>query len=150
MAFGKRGAEQARPSMVAQNPSRSARAWVAYPAAVLAVATAAWLGMVVMALIPAFNRSGTPVGTIAALAVIGGLNITVVSAVLMGLVDLVLSLFRYRRRWLYSAAVACLAYVFCLWAGSLGGGVPSLILYIGMVLIPAAIGGWILGHFRRG
>lgn len=150
MAFGKRSSEQ--PGMTSTPPraDRPVISWQAYPSAILAVAVVSYLTMNAMALIPAFNPSRTPIGTIAVLALIAALNITIVAGIIMALVDLVLSLVRYRRQWLYCAAVGGLAYAFCLWVGSLGDVVPNPVLYIGMALIPAAIGGWVLGHFRRG
>ncbi|MBX9460121.1 MAG: hypothetical protein KL785_02240 [Brevundimonas sp.] len=146
MAFGRRAATA--PAAVSPRGRRGGR-WLAYPAAILAVAVSAWLIMIAMSFVPAFNASRTPVEIIAGPALLAALNIAIVSAVMMAVVDLVLSLVRFRRPWLYSGAVACMAYAFCLWIGSVGGGAPSPILYIGMALIPAGIGGAVLGHFRR-
>ena len=148
MAFGKRTHQSDGPARMPRS-NRSARGWLAYPAAILAVALTGYLIMLAMSFVPAFNASRTPVGVIAGPALLAAVNIAIVSAVMMAGVDLVLSLVRYRRQWLYCAAVGCLVYAFCLWIGSVGGVAPSPILYIGMALIPAAIGGWTLGHFRR-
>jgi len=149
MAFGRRLQPLDTPA-AAGPAARSAGRWLAWPTAILAVGASAWLIMIAMSLVPAFNASRTPVGVIAGPALIAALNIAIVSAVMMAVVDLVLSLSRFRRLWLYCVAVACLVYAFCLWIGSVGGVAPSPILYIGMALIPAGIGGAVLGHFRRG
>lgn len=148
MAFGKRVQQPGKPEAMSR-PARSGRAWLAYPGAILAAGTTAWLIMVAMSLVPAFNASRTPVGVIASVAIMAALSIAIVSAVMMAVVDLVLSLSRFRRQWLYGAAVACMSYAFCLWIGSVGGRAPSPVLYIGIALIPAGIGGAVLGHFRR-
>ena len=149
MAFGRRG-EQSGTSAAISSPARSRGGWLAYPAAIVAAGATAWLIMVAMSFVPAFNASRTPVGVIAGPALIAALNIAIVSALMMAVVDLVLSLSRFRRLWLYCVAVACTVYAFCLWIGSVGGVAPSPVLYIGMALIPAGIGGAVLGHFRRG
>lgn len=150
MAFGKRASGHSRAPSDAPRAAKPGRWWVAYPLAVLAVAVVGYLTMIAMALVPAFNPRGSTIAEIAVPAGIAALNIAVVAAITMPLVDVVLGLSRYRRRWLYCGAVGCLDYVFCLWVGSLGGVAPSPVLYIGMVLIPAGAGGWVLGHFREG
>lgn len=148
MAFGRRVQQAGTPEAMSR-PARRGSGWLAYPAAILAAGTAAWLIMIAMSFVPAFNASRTPVGVIASVGLTAALSIAIVSAVMMAVVDLVLSLSRFRRQWLYGAAVACMAYTFCLWIGSVGGRAPSPILYIGIALIPAGIGGAVLGYFRR-
>jgi hypothetical protein len=149
MAFEKRGPEQVPTASTPPRLHRVAGWWIAWPLAILTAAVASYLSVVVMALIPAFNRSGTPLGTIAVLAAMAALNVAMVAGVIMILVNLTLGLVRYRRRWLYAVAVGGLAYAFCLWVGSVGGARPNPLLYVGMILVPAGIGGWVLGNFRR-
>ena len=103
-----------------------------------------------MALLPfisPFRLNGATLATLAAPAAIALVNVTVVAAVLMLLVDLILRALRWRNPWTYAAVCAALGLAFYAAMAMATGINPIFALYV--AVWPAAVGAWVLGWWRR-
>jgi hypothetical protein len=120
-----------------------------YPLAVMTVGVVCYLCALSMAFIPYFNPTGRTVGDVAAAAIVAVLNVTAIAALVLWLTDLGLRALRVSAVWAYAAAGGVLTFVTCFGlASALGGSMISPAFVAVMVLVPSAVGGWVLGLFR--
>ena len=118
-----------------------------------------WLGLLtctlvsaatlaVMPFISQFKLNGAPYSAMLVIGAIAVLNVTVVSAVLMLLTDFALRGLGWRRPWIYALSCALVVFLFYLALALLGGtSSPIFTLYVGVW--PSAVGGWVMGLYRR-
>jgi hypothetical protein len=119
-----------------------------YPLGLLAFVAAAYLGAVVMSLVPAMNSTGVSILAILGVATMAIVSLTVVAAIPMLLIDLVLRTLNWRRPWIYALACGVILYALCLGLEFSNGRFNPHFM-AGMVLWPGAAGGWVMGLFRR-
>ncbi|RZJ86822.1 MAG: hypothetical protein EON88_23985 [Brevundimonas sp.] len=104
--------------------------------------------LAVMPFISQFKLNGAPYSAMLVIGAIGVLNVTVVSAVLMLLTDFALRGLGWRRPWIYALSRALVAFLFYLALALLDGTLsPIFTLYVGVW--PSAVGGWVMGLYRR-
>ena len=118
-----------------------------------------WLGLLTCALVSAatlavmpfisqFKLNGAPYSAILLIGLIAVLNTTVVAAVLLLLTDLALRGLGWRRPWIY--ALSCALVVFLVYLGlALLDGKTNPIFTLYVAVWPAAVGGWVMGLYRR-
>jgi hypothetical protein len=114
----------------------------------LANAGAAAVTMAALPLISQFKLNGATFSTLIVPAIIALANLIVVAAVITLLVDLALRGLNWRRPWIY--ALTCALTVFCFYmllALVVGAIDPIFAMYL--AVWPAAVGGWVLGLYRR-
>lgn len=143
MTFGRRTGPAAR--SLGAEPARPARG--GYWVALFVQAGVSALTLVVMPFISQFRLNGSTLATLAVPAAIALLNVTVVAAVLMLLVDLALRALGWRNPWVYAASCALPALVFYVGLALAVGRInPIFALYV--AVWPIAVGGWVLGRLR--
>lgn len=152
MSFGKR---QILPSPATLSPSatpaareRGGSRRVGYLWAFLAIAVSSFVSPAIMATLPALNRSGQTQARIAQATVENVMpSLLVVCAITLPLIDLALKTVNRRQAWLYAVinAVAVVLFYNCA-MGIMGAMSPLWTL--GLALLPATLGGYVLGVFR--
>lgn len=127
-------------------PARARRG--GYWLALLIQALVSTATMAVLPFISQFKLNGATLATLAAPAAIAVVNVTVVGAVLMLLVDLVLRALRWRNPWVYAATCGLLGLIFYVGMALATGRInPIFAFYV--AVWPTAAGGWVLGWWRR-
>lgn len=149
MAFGRRATEPRA------HPSNERGAGIArrggYPLGVLAVAVSSLGAGSIMTFIPHFNPTSRPVGEVVEASVMAVLNITVIAAIVLLIVDSGLRALKVSAVWAYALAGGALTFGICfLLASALASDNVSPAFVAMMVLLPSAIGGSVLGLFRTG
>lgn len=120
-----------------------------YPLAVLTVGVSSYLATLLMAFVPFFNSTNQSVGEVAMVAPIAVLNVVIVAAVILLLVDLVFRALKVRALWAYAAAGGLLTFGVCFGiALAVGSNALLLALTAVIVLVPTTLGGCVLGMFR--
>lgn len=120
-----------------------------YPLSVVAVAVSSFAAVPIMALIPYFNPTRQPLVEVTTASVMAVLNVTLVAALVLLVVDLVLRAFKVTAVWAYALATGFLAFGLCfLLASALGSSAVSLAFLAILVFLPALVGGSVLGCFR--
>lgn len=114
----------------------------------LANAGVAVLTLAVMPFVSQFKLNGAAVETLIVAGGIAILNLIVVAAILTLLVDFALRGLGWRKPWVYALTCALLTLVFYV-AFSLAGGSINPIFALYVAVWPAAVGGWVLGLYRR-
>ena len=120
-----------------------------FPLGVLAVAVSGYVFALLMTFIPYFNPTSVSVGEMAVAAIMAALNVTVVAAVVLILVDLLFRSLKVTAVWAYALAGGLLTFGICLWVSQAAGKTmvtPALVAML--VFLPTAIGGSVLGLFR--
>ena len=148
MSFGRRAAipagAAAREPLGATARTRRGGYWLG----LLANAGTAVVTMAALPFISQFKLNGTPLSALVVPASIALLNMIAIAAVITLLVDLALRALNWRRPWIY--ALACAVPVFCFYlflAIATRGINPIFALYL--AVWPAAVGGWVMGLYRR-
>lgn len=114
----------------------------------LANAGVAVLTMAVMPFISQFKLNGASLGDLLVPAAIALLNLVVVAAVITLIVDLVLRGLNWRRPWIYALGCALPVFAFYFFLSIMTGTInPIFAVYL--AVWPAAVGGWVLGLYRR-
>ncbi|WP_291832298.1 hypothetical protein [Brevundimonas sp.] len=148
MSFGRRttapaGVGASRP--VAEAPrTRRGGYWLG----LLANAAVAILTMAVMPFISQFKLNGSRIETLIAVGGIAILNVVAVAAVITLLVDFALRGLGWRKPWVYALVCAAVVFAFYL-AMTLAGGSINPIFALYVAVWPAAVGGWVMGLYRR-
>lgn len=118
-----------------------------------------WLGLLTCALVAAatlavmpfisqFKLNGADYAGLMIIGAVAVLNTTAVAAVLMLLVDLALRGLGWRRPWIYALSCAFVVFAFYV-ALALAGGTINPIFTLYVAVWPAAVGGWVMGLYRR-
>ena len=148
MSFGRRttapaGVVASRP--VAEAPrTRRGGYWLG----LLANAAVAILTMAVMPFISQFKLNGARIETLIVVGGIAILNVVAVAAVITLLVDFALRGLGWRKPWIYALVCAAVVFAFYLAMTLAGGSInPIFVLYV--AVWPAAVGGWVMGLYRR-
>jgi hypothetical protein len=148
MSFGRRttastGGMSSR--RVAEQPrTRKGGYWLG----LLANAGASAVTMTALPFISQFKLNGATFGALIVPAIIALANIVVVAAVITLLVDLALRGLNWRRPLIYALACALAVFCFYLFLALVVGAInPIFALYV--AVWPAAVGGWVLGLYRR-
>jgi len=106
---------------------------------------------VTLALLPfisQFKLNGAALSTLVIFGGIALLNMIAVAAVIMLLVDFALRGLGWRRPWIYAVTCALTVLIFYLGLALVGGSTnPIFALYV--AVWPAAVGGWVMGLYRR-
>ncbi len=147
MAFGRRVTIQAgavERSRAEAGRTRRGGYWLG----LLTNAGVAALTMLVMPVISQFRLNGATLADLAGPALLALVNLTAVAAVVTLLVDLALRGLGWRRPWIYALACA-LATLFLYVALALAAGVINPIFALYVAVWPAAVGGWVMGLYRR-
>lgn len=150
MSFGKRIALPASSSRMEERTVRVRQG--GYPLAVLTVAVVSYLCVLLMAFVPYFNPTSRSFAEIAAVSVMAVLNVAVVAAIVILLVDMAFRAMKFSAVWAYGGASGLLTFALCFWlASALGRGpAPTSAAFVAMiVLVPTMVGGCVLGFFRR-
>lgn len=114
----------------------------------LANAVVAVLTMAVMPFISQFKLNGARVETLIVLGGIAILNVIAVAAVLTLLIDFALRGLGWRKPWIYALTCAVVVFAFYLALAMVVGTInPIFALYV--AVWPAAVGGWVMGLYRR-
>ena len=148
MSFGRQttapgGAVASRP--VAEAPrTRRGGYWLG----LLANAAVAILTMAVMPFISQFKLNGARIETLIVVGGIAILNVVAVAAVITLLVDFALRGLGWRKPWIYALVCAAVVFAFYL-AMTLAGGSINPIFALYVAVWPAAVGGWVMGLYRR-
>lgn len=148
MSFGRRTTAPASvtPLWFAPEPGRTRRG--GYWLGLLASAGVAALTMLTMPFISQFKLNGAPLSALLIPGAIALLNMIAVAAVLNLLVDFALRGLNWRRPWIYALACALVSFVFYLFLALAVGTInPIFALYV--AVWPAAVGGWVMGLYRR-
>lgn len=148
MSFGQRTSPPAPPLQTAHSrtggPPRRGGYWLG----VLTVPLAGLVGMVATSLMPLVNPTDRSLMEMPVLIGVALLNITVVAAVLMFLIDLPLKRAPWRRPWVYALICGLAVFGVC-WALNPGKSLSTAVFLAGVALLPGAAGGWVMGLFRR-
>ena len=148
MSFGRRTGAPASgdPQTIGAEPSRPRRG--GYWLGLLAQLATATMTFGLLPFISQFRLNGATFATLAAPAALALLNVTAVAAVLMLLVDLALRALGWRNPWVYAASCALAALIFYVGL-ALGVGLINPIFALYVAVWPMAVGGWVLGRWRR-
>lgn len=150
MSFGKRSTAPVGTRPTAFTPekpvSRTRRG--GYWLGLLASMVVSAVTLAVMPFISQFKLNDTPYSALLVVGTIAVLNVTVVNAVLFLLTDLALRGLGWRRLWIYALGCAFVVFLFYLALALLDGTTnPIFTLYV--AVWPAAVGGWVMGLYRR-
>lgn len=148
MSFGRRTLEAAGRQEIPPPPAVPRTRRGGYWLGLLANAGVATLTMAVMPFISQFKLNGAAFGTLIVLGGIAILNIIMVAAVLSLVVDFALRGLGWRRPWVYALCCASVTLAFYV-ALAFAGGSTSPIFALYVAVWPAAVGGWVLGLYRR-
>lgn len=149
MSFGRRttapaGVVASRPVTAEAPRSRRGGYWLG----LLTNAVVAILTMAVMPFISQFKLNGAKVETLVVVGGIAILNVIAVAAVLTLLVDFALRGLGWRKPWIYALVCAVVVFAFYLALAMVVGTInPIFALYV--AVWPAAVGGWVMGLYRR-
>jgi len=120
-----------------------------YPLALLTVGVGSYLAALFMAFVPFFNPTKRSFGEVAMVAPLAVLNVLIVAAVVLLLVDLLFRALKVSSIWAYAMAGGGLTFGLCFGlALALGSNALLLALTAVMVLVPTIMGGSVLGMFR--
>ena len=100
-----------------------------------------------MTLTPYFNPEGTPVAKVLMIAAGPVLNVVAIAAVVLLVVDLLSRLLKFSGPWVYALLSGGLVCLLCL--GLLPLTNARFDIAVVTLFIPTAIGGGVLGLFRR-
>jgi hypothetical protein len=145
MSFGKRAASP----VGAGSPAAPRRRRGGYWLALLATGAASVAVPSAMAFVPFFNPTGQGgVGIILEAAITALTAVVPVSAVVFLLVDLLLKALRRREAWLYAGLCGGPLFAIFFWISNSGERSTGPLFVATMILLPALLGGWVLGRFR--
>ncbi|RZJ43495.1 MAG: hypothetical protein EON87_12100 [Brevundimonas sp.] len=101
-----------------------------------------------MALLPLTNPSGAPLAGMFVLILAAVANVAVIAAVVFFVIDLCLRALGGAGAWIYGAACGATTLAICAGLQMLFGNPINWLIVMGLALIPAVAGGWVMGRFR--
>lgn len=148
MSFGRRTAATVgvTPPRALSEAPRTRRG--GYWLGLLANAGVAVMTMALMPFSSQFKLNGAAAETLVLVGAIAILNLIVVAAVITLLVDLALRGLGWRRPWMYALACASVLFAFYI-VLAIGGGSTDPIFALYVAVWPGAVGGWVMGLYRR-
>jgi hypothetical protein len=148
MSFGQRTTSPAGASRIvsASETPRTRRG--GYWLGLLANMVTAVLTMAILPFVSQFKLNGSKIETLVVVGGIAILNIVAVAAVITLLVDFALRGLGWRKPWIYALVCAVVVFAFYLTLALVVGTInPIFALYV--AVWPAAVGGWVMGLYRR-
>lgn len=148
MSFGRRTTASVSTISSTRAPETPRTRKGGYWLGLLTNAGVAIVTMAVLPLISQFKLNGAALSTLIAPAAIALMNMTMVAAVITLLVDFALRGLNWRQPWIYALVCAIAVFAFYLFLAIMVGAInPIFALYV--AVWPAAVGGWVLGRYRR-